>query len=367
MSHPRSILLVRLTALGDVIHVLPSLAALRAALPDAKLGWLVEDRAAPLLEGHPQLDRLHVLPRHEWVSDLKALRVGRAVGGWRRLFAEIRAEGYEVALDFQANFRSGVCTFASRAPRRIGQPEPFAKEQSGWFYHETPTVLPAAAHKITRNLQLLEPLGLLPAEAPAPSLPARPQTVPELPETKDRPWVVIHPGVSPAGAVKAWRAERFAELGRRLTADGAQVFFSWGGAGERALAQALVGEAPGTRLGPVTDLPQLASFLERADLFIGVDSGPLHLAAALGTPVVGLYGPKHTGTYGPFWSEGQAVPADYPCSPCLYRRCPRPEATNVRLPDGTDLRISPCMDTIEAAAVHAEARRVLAREARVLE
>ena len=359
MSEPRSILIVRLTALGDVIHVLPSLAALRRAMPDAKIGWLIEDRAAPLLEGHPDIDRLHVMRRHEWVSSLKRWKPAPAIAGFRALLQEIRAERYDVAIDFQANMRSGLSTYLTRIPRRIGQPPPFAKEQSGWFYTDVPAAVAPERHKIERNLQLLGPLGVATDPTPRSRLPDFPSE-PELPTKGDRAWVVVHPGVSPAGAVKAWRAERFAELGRRLVADGHEVFFSWAGSAEQALARQLAADAPGSRVGPSTDLARLARFLERADLFIGVDSGPLHLAAALGTPVVGLYGPKHTGTYGPFWPGGASVVADYPCSPCRFRRCPRPEASSVVLPDGSSLRISPCMDTIDAAEVHAEARRRLA-------
>jgi ADP-heptose:LPS heptosyltransferase len=104
---------------------------------------------------------------------------------------------------------------------------------------------------------------------------------------------------------------------------------------------------------------ELAALLRSADLFVGADSGTLHMAAALGTPAIGLYGPKHVGTYGPFWSGTDALVADYPCSPCLFRRCPRPEATQAALGNGTFATISPCMDTISVDAVEAAARALL--------
>src|SRR5690606_35378256 len=137
-------------------------------------------------------------------------------------------------------------------------------------------------------------------------------------------WVLLHPGVSAFGALKAWREARFAELGAALAADGHHVLFLWGGEAERRLAARLAEAAPGATIAPKTDsLRQLAALLEAADLVVGVDSGPLHLAAALGTPVLGLYGPKHPGTYGPFWPGAEVVRGDEPCSPCRYRRCPR--------------------------------------------
>lgn len=357
MSQPASILIVRLSALGDVIHVLPSLEGLRAAYPEAKIGWAVEDKASSLLRGHPHLQRLHVIPRQELTKALKGGQLGAfrttALSGIR----EIRQEGYEVALDFQSNFRSAALTRLSGAPRRIGQPKPFSKEGSRLFYTDVPAAVSKETHKIERNLELLAPLGVRPTETPVPSLPPRPSV--ELPETTQpdgSPWrglVAIHPGVSVFGALKAWRPERFAALGRALVEDGVRVVYLWGGASEEAQVQRLLEQAPGTEAAPKLNLIQLAALLEQAQTFVGVDSGPLHVAAALGVPVIGLYGPKHTGTYGPYWPGTTAVAADFECSPCRYRRCPRDDAARVETPDGV-LRISPCMDTIEVERVRAE-------------
>jgi len=359
---PRSILIVRLSALGDVVHVLPSLAALRRAFPTAKIGWVTEEGAATLLEGHPHIDRLHVVPRKTWIRDLGRGAVLQPMGALRRKIAELRAERYDVALDFQSNFRSGLVTWLSRARRRIGQPAPLSKEGSRWFFTDVAPAIPFEAHKIERNLNLLAPLGIdtRPARGVLASGDARSlRTL--LPENGERRRVVLHPGVSPAGAVKAWRPDRFAQLGARLIESGYEVFFSWGGATERLQAEHLVEAAPGARVLPETTLRQLVELLRAVDLFVGVDSGPLHLAAALGTPALGLYGPKHVSTYGPYWPGGHVVAADYPCSPCRVRRCPRPEVTHVQLANGRSAPISPCMDTISVDAVHASAVALLER------
>ena len=107
----RSILLVRLSALGDAIHSLPSLTALRTALPDAKIGWAVEEKASALLKEHPQLDRVHLVRRREWQTALRAGELLRVAHSARRTISEIRGESYEVAIDFQSNFRSGLLTY----------------------------------------------------------------------------------------------------------------------------------------------------------------------------------------------------------------------------------------------------------------
>lgn len=355
---PRSLLIVRLSALGDVIHVLPALAALRAAFPAAKLGWAVEDRAASLLQGHPQLDRLHVIPRKAWTRSLGQWSLGAVARGMRETVAELKREEYEVALDFQANLRSSALTYFSGARRRIGQPRPFSKEGSRLLFTETPAPVGKDVHKIARNLQLLGPLGIDPSVAPRPLIP----TDPPRNDLGARPIVLLHPGVSAFGALKAWREDRFAELGAALAADGATVLFLWGGAAEQRLAEALAAQAPGTAAAPATaSLRELATLLAAADLVVGVDSGPLHMAAGLGTPVLGLYGPKHPGTYGPFWPNGRVVRGAEECSPCRHRKCPRPDAAAQQPKAEGPQKVSPCMDAIPVATALEAARELLAR------
>ncbi len=359
METPRSILIVRLSAFGDVVHVLPCLAALRHALPEAKIGWVVEELAAPLLEGHPELDRLHVVARKTWQQNLKRGALLQPVSAARRAIAELRAEGYEVAIDFQSNLRSALVARMSGAPRRIGQPAPFAREGSGRFFTDTPTALPFEVHKIERNLNLLAPLGI--ATTPARGIvPEHAGATSMIPARDSRHRIVLHPGVSRHGSIKAWRPDRFRELGARLAEAGHEVLLSFGGNAERTEAQRLADGAPGVSLAPEVDVAGLAALLRSADLFIGVDSGPLHLAAAVGTKALGLYGPKHLGAYGPYWPESDALVADYPCVPCRHRRCPRPEVTHVELATGGRAAISPCMDTLAVDAVLEKAAAMLA-------
>lgn len=344
----RSILIVRLSALGDVVHVLPALAALREAFPKAKLGWAVEEKAASLLEGHPQLDRRHVIPRGELTAAARRLSPIAFARAASRTIRELRAEDYEATLDFQSNFRSALLARFTGAKQRVSQPAPFAKEGSRLLATRQPTAVDPSLHKIVRNMRLLECLGVYGKTPPRPVVP-EPEASRLLAERfagTGAP-VILHPGVSAFGAFKAWRVEGYAALARTLKAQhGARVAVAWGGAGERAAAERVVALSRGAaELAPETrSVLDLAALLRRATLFVGADSGPLHLAAALGTRVVGLYGPKDPRTYGPFWDNASVVRKGVACSPCTLRRCARPE----------------CMTLLTASEVHDAARVALA-------
>jgi ADP-heptose:LPS heptosyltransferase len=322
------VLFVRLSALGDVVHVLPSVAALRQAHPRAFIGFAVEERAASLVRGHPQLDRVHVIPRATAAPD----RLGAFVAAASSMARELRRTEYDVALDFQSNLRSSVTAWLSGAPRVIGQPRPYAKELSWVLERERPPPVPREVHKIERNLALLSLIGVKPAKPPRPVIP-EPESSRALADafaraSHRRPVVLIHPGVSSFGAIKGWREEGFAAVARTLAQRGARVAVAFGGAGERAIATRIVERAAHAHveLAPDTrSVLDLAALERRADLFLGVDSGPLHLAAAVGTACVALYGPKDPRTYGPYWVNALPIRKGVACSPCSFRTCPRNE------------------------------------------
>jgi lipopolysaccharide heptosyltransferase I len=327
----RRILIVRLGALGDVVHALPLLDALRRALPEATLGWLVEERNASVLAGHPQLDRLVIFPRRE----LSALaRRGRLVAALRlalRFLRELRAERFEVTLDAQCNLRSSLLARLSGAARRIGFAPPYTKEKAHWHLTDRVVVPIGGQLKVERNLALLGPLGV-DGKGARPHL-----AIPEAARAAARAFraeqhaaelIALHPGVSGFGAIKQWAPERFAALARTLaTSRGARCIVTWG-PGERVLAEEIAAASQGAAsLAPETrSLQELGALYEVCDAVIGGDTGPVHLAAALGVPVVGLYGPKDPAIYAP-WDGARLRPAEtvwkrVHCSPCRLRRCP---------------------------------------------
>ena len=291
-SAPR-ILIVRLSAIGDVLHALPVLCALRDALPTAHLAWMVEGRSADLLAGHPALDEV-VAVRRRWLKSPRAVLDVR-----RRLRGR-----FDVTIDVQGLSKSAVSARLSGARRRIGMAAPDGREISRWLNNVL--VRPTATHVIDRNLELLGPLGITPGRVRF-DLPEREadghraeQTIAQLGGASRL--AIINPGAG--WPSKLWPAERFAVVAEHLgRVHGLLSLAVWAGDQEQAWAREIVAGSGGwARLAPPTTLVELAALARRAQLVVSSDTGPLHLAAAVGTPCVGLFGPvpgERNGPYGP--------------------------------------------------------------------
>lgn len=285
---PTRFLFIRLSAIGDVINALVALAALRRGAPDAHITFVVEDRCRDLIENHPHVDGVVVYERRRWARTL--------AGHLRRL----RSVDVDVALDFQGNLKSGMHAWLSRAPRRIGFAAGHCYEGAHRFTTETVTPPGRRIPRAEKFMSLLGPLGITrPAPRALPPLPAR---------LRDGAYVLIHPGTSAHGAEKRWPPERWAALADRLPRSVAVIFSR--GPGEEALVERIRAQvrrptdAPGS-----CSLLEFAALARDARLFVGCDSGPLHVAAAAGAPCVGLYGPKDPAIYAPYPSDGHEVVA----------------------------------------------------------
>ncbi len=316
---PSRVLLVRLSAVGDVINVLPSVGLLRAALPDAHLAFVVEDRAADLVRGHPLLDEAIVFPRRRW----REMLAGGDPRRWREAASEVaayrrelRARRFDASLDFQGNLKGAMHALASGAPRRIGFAAGHGREASHLFANEL--VVPPAdrPHRVEKFASLVAPLGAasgplvyrLPESATAHGRADRALATLEPGHVPLRGYVCLHPGTSERGAGKRWAPSRFGALARELyTRRGAKVLVTWG-PGEEGLAREVVAASGGTaRVAPATtSLLDLAEVLRRAAVFVSADTGPMHLAAACGTRCVALFGPKDPAVYRP-WGTGHVV------------------------------------------------------------
>jgi heptosyltransferase-1 len=307
-DHTIRIALIKLSSLGDVVHALPVAATLRARMPDAHLTWIVERREAAVLRDHPALDALVAVDTRRWrrargLSDL--VDVVRAVREMRR---RLRLAAFDVALDLQGLLKSGVLAAATRAPLRIGFAARRCREPLNVLFTNRRVEPPdAALHVVDQHLALLAPLHVtepvrefrLPVDAAAE---ARADEFLAASGVKPgRRLVVLNPGAGRPD--KRWPEERFRVLAERLTDDaGADVVVVWG-PGEEATGRRIA--APGTSravLGPPTNLHELVAFLRRANVVVAGDTGPLHLAAALGIPCVGLYGPTSAVRNGPYGS-----------------------------------------------------------------
>ena len=318
MPAAERIALVKLSSLGDVVHALPVAATLRAARPNARLTWIVERREAALLSAHPALDEVIVVDTRGWRRARRPGAVRAALGEILALRRRLTAARFDVAIDLQGLIKSGAIALATRAPLRIGFPRTWGREPLGAVFtnrHVMPP--PAARHVVEQYLCLLAPLGVSGRrlEFTLPALPAA--------ETRMEDWlagaglkpqrrlVVINPGAG--RAEKRWPVARFAELAARLGHDaGAHVVVAWG-PGEESAARAIVDGAgtagPRALLAPPTDLHALLALLRRASVMVAADTGPLHLAAALGTPCVGLYGPTSAERNGPYGAGHRTLTA----------------------------------------------------------
>ena len=305
-----NILIVRLGALGDIIHTIPAAAALRAAYPDARIDWLVDVRHREILELATSIDRLLVLERPTlagWVHTTRVLRAGR----------------YDVALDFQGLMKSAVLARASGAPRVLGFSIWHLREKSARpFYSESVDVAGQPGgerHVIRKNLRLLAGLGITDAaiEFPLRRVASAAREI-MLAQAAGAPFAVINPGA--AWPNKRWDAERFGEAASFLREVRGVVPFVLWGPGERPLAQAVVDASAGAALlAPPTGLADLVEICRAAALVISGDTGPLHIAAAVGTPIVSIFGPTDPARNGP-WVEDDIALSRYSVCGCKYDR-----------------------------------------------
>jgi lipopolysaccharide heptosyltransferase I len=304
--------LVKLSSLGDVVHALPVAASLRAARPRARLLWIVERREAAVLRDHPDLDEVIVADTRGWRRARGPAALRAALADVIALRRRLRQARIDVAIDLQGLIKSGAVARASGAPLRIGFAAGWGREPlSALFTNRRVLPPPSARHVIGQYLALLAPLGIetRTLEFRLPSAPAAEARMEEWLATAGlkphRRLVVLNPGAG--REAKRWPIGHFAILARRLAHEAAaQVVVSWG-PGEEPAARAIVRDAPPALLAPPTDLDALLALLRRASVVVAGDTGPLHMAAALGTPCVGLYGPTSAVRNGPYGAGQRAL------------------------------------------------------------
>ena len=300
-------LLVRLSALGDLVHALPAFSALRAAFPEDRIGWLVEDRHAALLSMVPGIDRLHVVPRGKWKKEGFAWREALA------LRQELAAAGYTAAVDLQGLGKSALWPWLARIPVRVGYGDRDGREGSRRLYNRR--VQPTGAHVVERNLALAAALGAAPAERVRLKVPdATVASVGEGWERQSggRPVALLNPGAG--WESKRWPPRHFARLARFLDeALGLSVLVLWG-PGEEAPAREIV-EASSAGMLPPTSIVEMTEAIRRAALFVGGDTGPTHLAAYLGVPVIAPYGASDPARNGPWGAPAVVITKELDCRP----------------------------------------------------
>ncbi|MFW5750274.1 MAG: glycosyltransferase family 9 protein [Planctomycetota bacterium] len=288
------VLLVRLGAFGDIVHTLPLAADLHAA--GHHVGWVCEDRWAALLRDNPVIDRLHLLPRGRWRRDASPLAQRRR--DLRQLRRELRNAGYQAAIDAQGLAKSAALLLASAAPRRVGHQAGRARELS-WLAtrHRSPAL---ASHVIDQQRALALALGTVARGGWRFPLPAWGEE-----RARINAWLTSHDLVRPwtlnVGAgwpTKVWPHAHQRAFASACTAAGTPLVLAWGSPSERATAEEVAADT-GAILAPATSIGELGALLAASAVVVSGDTGPLHLALALGTPTVGLFGPVPGSRNGP--------------------------------------------------------------------
>ena len=340
------ILIVRLSALGDIVHALPVLAALKHDWPNAKVDWLVEEAYAPILALAEGLNRRIIVRATKSFNAPNAVAFGGALG-FLKAIGYMRRQRYDAALDLQGLIKSAVWARSSGAKRVIGFHRTNLREpQAAMLYSEM--VHPVTTqHVIQKNLMVLDNLGSV---AGAPVMPLKATKSPAIEAAihkagAAKKYIVINPGA--AWPNKRWPPERFGELASALKQQtGLPSFVTWG-PNERALADSVVAASRGAaQAAPPTEVADLAALMRDAALVISGDTGPLHIAAAVGAPLVGLYGPTWPQRNGPWDPKDEVLSRAQVCKCHHKRKCQIG---------------APCINEIQVADVVAAAERRLSR------
>lgn len=312
MPDYRHILLIKPSSMGDIVHAMPTCAAIRRAYPKARLTWLVKREWAGLVERIEGVDRV-------WPVDSTLI-------GWLSQVSPLRAEHFDLVIDLQGLLRSAAIGWLSGSPLLVG----FAngREGSPWFYSKSVPVPSLEMHAVDRYLVVAKAVGAVAFGTPEFHF-RIPQADRDEVErlllrsgvTPGTSWVAMN--VSARWPTKRWPAESFAEVADRLQQEGYGPVVLIGGPDERAEVAAVRGKmkVPAIDLAGASTVGLLPALLSKASLLITNDSGPMHIAAAVGTPVVALFGPTSAVLTGPYGAGHSVLTGNVSCRPCFSRTC----------------------------------------------
>ena len=324
-------LILRLSAIGDVIRTLPAVKALKEGFPLSHITWVVEEPSVDLLKSQSGIDEVILFPRREWTRGKKSIK-----GLWKTLWemknfvSILREQKFDVVLDFHGILKSGILSFLSGAPKRIGFDRHASKE--GFLFSNVRVSLPGQrVSRLERNFGLLKGIGVegLEMKGFRPGLDIPPEDrdrmdsfLKGVPFTPAKSLIAIHPGTSAKTAYKRWMPEQYSQLADRLVRElGASVIFTWG-PGELEWVEGIrEGMKERSILAPRTEtLTQLGEIFRRCDLYIGGDTGPMHIASYVDVPVVVIFGPTDPWVNEPMGRHVK-IRKEVGCNPCRDRGC----------------------------------------------
>ncbi len=313
------ILILKPSSLGDVIHALPVLRLLKKHLPQSRIYWWLDRHLLSLLEGDPDLAGVIAFERKRWAAPHR----------WPEMLASVRdmrARHFDWAIDLQGLARSGIFAWLANAGLTIGLDNTGngSREGARAFYDLTPPRAAPGTHAVDRYLAVL-PLLKVPVDRDFEWLPRRPEIAARIQEkwaAASGPFVVLLPGARWNN--KRWPVENFVELAKLMRTMSALQFVILGSADERALGQAIASANPGRclNLAGQTTLWEMIEWVRRGRLVISNDTGPMHVAAALGRPLIALFGPTNPRHTGPYGQPGSVLQMNsLPCIPCMQSDC----------------------------------------------
>jgi lipopolysaccharide heptosyltransferase II len=316
-----NILIVKLSAIGDVIHTLPSLTALRQLYPEAHITWVVEEAAADLVKNHPYLDEVLISRRKNWSKDFQGGQFRRPLKEISSFIKTLRQRDYDLVIDFHGLFKSSIIVFFSRGKRKLGYNS--LQELSGLFLNEK---IPEDMnkHAVERYLDFPRYLGakinsaqfILPLSKEAET---RAQILLDKYNLENKKFIAINPIAY--WETKLWSNEKIAHLADLINNKLQMKVVFTGSEKEPIEKITSLMTTESLNLGGTTTLLDLASLYKKARMVITTDSGPMHLAAAVETPVIALFGPTDPARTGPYGTGHTIIRAELSCSPCFSKKC----------------------------------------------
>jgi heptosyltransferase-1 len=309
-NDPKRILLIKPSAIGDVVHALPILKLVRKRWPGAHIAWLVTPGCAGLLEGHPLLNEVILFDRRRYG---RGWRDPKSLVGLAGFSVDLRRSGFDLVLDLQGLFRSGWFTWLTKAPVRVGFAN--AREFAPLFYTHRVEVGDGDQHAIDRYLKLARAIGCEGEVEFEFAVKDEDRASARALVGHDRPYAVLLPGTN--WETKRWPVEKFGALVEPMKERFGLETVVAGGPDDVELGERI----GGVNLAGRTSIKELVALIAGAELVIGNDSGPSHIAAAMGRPLVMMFGPTNPVRTGPYGRMESVVRIDIPCSPCYSRRC----------------------------------------------
>lgn len=345
MNKPQRVLIVKPSSLGDIIHSLPFLKALKGLYPEAELYWLVNRGFEKILEGNPYLSGIIPFDRSIWSRDPK-----KGIKGFIEIVKTIRSMKFDMVFDLQGLFRSGLISFLTGSKERIGLK--YSRELSSIFYTKRLGYSKNDNHAVLRNLSILSETRLIEKDLGIPVeevefriiiTDKEKERIKELLSFREEDTYIAF---NPFGGWKSkrWGVDKYIRLGNLLRKEGYRIVLL-GGPKDIEEAKMIASNMEGEPILTAgrTDLKELAALLKHVNLLVTNDTGPMHIAAAVGTPTVAIFGPTDPNRTGPYGEGHIVITSGVDCSPCFRKKC----------------REMICMDSIGVEDVMGAVKRIL--------